>query len=198
MSLLWIDYLNSEAHDALGHGRDEDRLEKPGWLEAFLQRWSLPAVAAGRPAVRRALRDLRGVIRGCTVRIHAGKPARSADVAAVNRYLRAQPVVAQLQRDRGAFRMDLVPVTSGLDGVLSAIVRGVPLPGRRRAAQALREPRLPVGVLRRDPEPHASLVRRLVREPDEGAALPGAPALVGPAIAGGGPSGASGGFLRGA
>ncbi len=123
MDPLWIDFVNSEAHDALGHGRDEDRLERPGWLEAFLERWSLPAIDAGRPAVRQALRELRDVIRGCTVRVASGKPARAADIAAVNRYLRAQPVVAQLQKDGDALRMELVPVTSGLDGVQSAIAR---------------------------------------------------------------------------
>jgi predicted RNA-binding Zn ribbon-like protein len=123
MDQLWIDFVNSQAHDALGHGRDEDRLERPGWLEAFLERWSLASIDAGRPAVRQAFRELRDVIRACTARIAAGKPARAADIAALNGYLRAQPVVAQLQKDRGVFRMELVPVASGLDGVLSAIAR---------------------------------------------------------------------------
>ena len=39
MDPLWAELINSDWHDYLGHGRDEDRLNKPAWLAEFLSRW---------------------------------------------------------------------------------------------------------------------------------------------------------------
>jgi predicted RNA-binding Zn ribbon-like protein len=124
MTAIWLEFVNSEAHDALGQGRDEDRLEKPGWLEAFRSRWGLPALDAGDEGVRAALRGLRGVIRRSALRLAAGKDIRPADVGALNQALRAQPVVSQLKRKQGqGLRLELVPVTGGLEAALHAIAR---------------------------------------------------------------------------
>lgn len=123
MDPLWIDFANSEARDPLGRGRDEDRLDRPGWLDAFLERWKLPPVEAGGPAARRALRELRSVIRRSAERIAAGRGVTGRDLAALDRALRAQPVVARLLRERGRLRIEFVPAAAGPDGVIHAIAR---------------------------------------------------------------------------
>jgi predicted RNA-binding Zn ribbon-like protein len=122
MALLWIDFVNSLAHDALGRGPDADRLDRPGWLEGFLKKWSLPAGAAG-PAGVEAMKVLRDLLRACTERVAAGKPLRPADVAALNRALRARPVVARLEKEGESWRVAMEPVAAGLESALGAIAR---------------------------------------------------------------------------
>jgi predicted RNA-binding Zn ribbon-like protein len=124
MTALWLDFVNSEAHDPLGQGRDEDRLDRPGWLEGFRTRWELPALEGGDAGVTDALRALRDVVRGSALRIAAGKDIRAAEVAALNQALRAQPVVSQLKKRQGqSLRLEQVPVAGGLGAVLHAVAR---------------------------------------------------------------------------
>jgi predicted RNA-binding Zn ribbon-like protein len=128
MSWLWIDFVNSLAHDPLGRCGCEDRLERAGWLDAFLKRQGLGRIAPGeRPRAIGALRDLRCLIRRCTTRLVEGQPIRPADVAALNRHLQSQPLIARLRKqacdEKHPLCLELVPTEPGIGAIIAAIAR---------------------------------------------------------------------------
>lgn len=121
MGLLWADLINSDWHDYLGQGRDEDRLKKPDWVRRFLARWNLPPVDAGSEETQRALADLRSLLRRLMLKLQAEKPLSGRDLSALNSYLGAESIVRRVERRGDAFHMRLAPVTRSLDAVLSEI-----------------------------------------------------------------------------
>jgi len=121
MDPLWAELINSEWHDYLGRGRDEDRLDKPGWLAALLARWKLPAAAARSPATRQELRRLRGLLRRLALKLKGDRPLTSRDLASLNGFLRRDAVVRQVCRRNGGFALGHVLRDGSLDTVLSEI-----------------------------------------------------------------------------
>jgi predicted RNA-binding Zn ribbon-like protein len=124
VNALWIDLINSDWHDYLGRGRDgrdEDRLENPRWLRRFLARWGLPSLDVTDGDTGRALRELRSLLQRLVGRAAAGKSPRDSDLAALNSYLAAGPVVRHLERDKDAYRVRLVPLQRATSAVLAEI-----------------------------------------------------------------------------
>ncbi len=44
MTSLWIDFVNSLSHDALGRVPDRDRLLEADWVRRFVETWKLPRI----------------------------------------------------------------------------------------------------------------------------------------------------------
>jgi predicted RNA-binding Zn ribbon-like protein len=120
MHRLWIEFLNSDWHDPLGRGADQDRLNEPGWLVAFLDQWGLPRI---QPAThRRSLKKLRELLRRLATTLHERGALGSAELSALNRYLGARPIRPRLSRaGKGRYRIELVPGRKGIDALLLAI-----------------------------------------------------------------------------
>jgi len=118
---LWAELINSDWHDYLGRGRDEDRLEKAAWLTAFLARWDLPELDVKDDKTRRRLRELRTLLRRLALKLHGRRPLHGRDVEEFNAFLNRESVVRKLQRGEGAYTLCYVPVKGALDAVLSEI-----------------------------------------------------------------------------
>lgn len=105
MDLLWTSFLNSEWHDWRGSGQSEDRLEKPGWIERFLDHWHLPV--PGEPLFLPRLRELRTLIRRMAEAMAAGGAPAQDDLTALNAVMAAGPVIRQVSDE---YRISLQPV----------------------------------------------------------------------------------------
>ncbi len=118
MDTLWLDLLNSDWHDYLGRGQDEDRLDSTDWLRGFLARWDLAPADINSSDTRTALRGLRSLLQRFLVTLAAGEQPRPAELAALNAYLAAGPVVRRVDREDDAYHLRLVPVEGTLGAVL--------------------------------------------------------------------------------
>lgn len=121
----WADLLNSDFHDHLGSGREEDRLGIDDWLGPFLDScgWSgarLPS-AAGRGRLRRLRTLLADVV---TSIVEEGEPS-AADLRALNRWLRLDAREARLIAQDGRFDLREAPTKRGLARVLGRIARSL-------------------------------------------------------------------------
>ncbi len=123
MDSPWLDLLNSDWHDYLGRGRHEDRLESRKWLKSFLLRWSLAPLDVASADTRKTLRELRALLQSLVASVVAGKPPRDKDLASLNAYLAAGPVVPRVEQDQDVYKLRLVPVRMALNAVLSEIAR---------------------------------------------------------------------------
>ena len=121
MEPLWADLINSDWHDYLGQGRDEDRLQKPEWVRSFLARWKLPSVDTRSERTQRSLQNLRSLLRRLAMRVRTDKPLSGRDLADLNAYLRADAVVRRIERHDSAYQMRLTPAGCSLEAVLSEI-----------------------------------------------------------------------------
>jgi predicted RNA-binding Zn ribbon-like protein len=126
MAPLWIDFLNSDWHDPLGHAPRRDRLEDPEWLAGFLDTWRLPRVGPIAPgsAESQTLGGLRSVLQEVVGSIVKGGAVRSCDLAAINPALAARPVTPRLEHDGKAVRLRLAaaPGAAPLDALVLAIL----------------------------------------------------------------------------
>lgn len=117
---LWIDFANSHARDHLGHGQHEDRLENPGWIQEFANKWQLrPQTLRSKPQ-REPLRRLRSLLERCVQSIVRREPVSKSDIEELNRYL-SQKVRPKLKEHDGSFRLELVSPNSGVHAWLFAI-----------------------------------------------------------------------------
>jgi predicted RNA-binding Zn ribbon-like protein len=121
MEPLWADLINSDWHDYLGQGRDEDRLEKPEWVREFLARWELPTVDTESEETRLELRDLRSLLRRLASKLRTGRRVSDRDLSALNAHLASGSVVRRIERRDHILQMSLTPATSSLEAVLSEI-----------------------------------------------------------------------------
>ena len=177
MDPLWARFLNSDWHDYRGTGAREDRLFKDDWLQTFLAGtcWgdgSLPD-AAGRDA----LLELRGTMWAAVETIRVGQGLLLEHLGAFNRILGNAPVVRIMDEQGGAGagaaggRPPPAPRGAG------RLLRRHGREGGARPPQDLREPRLRLGHLRREPEPVPPVVRsRRLRQPPQGPPPPAAQA----------------------
>jgi predicted RNA-binding Zn ribbon-like protein len=120
---LWLELLNSDWHDFRGRAADEDRLDSPAWRERFLARCGLPAAPAEGGAARRALRDLRTLLRRMTEALRAGRQPAARDLAELNRVLAAAPMVRKLTRDARGFHLELAAAGRDLRAVRAEVAR---------------------------------------------------------------------------
>ena len=121
MEPLWADFINSDWHDYLGQGRDEDRLDNPAWMADFLGKWGLAAIDVERPAVRRQLRELRTLLSRLALELREGKALNARDLAAMNAFLDRGPVVRRLGCGEGGYTIRYEAVKSGVSAVLTEI-----------------------------------------------------------------------------
>ncbi len=121
MDPLWAELINSDWHDYLGQGRDEDRLDRPVWLAELLSRWGLPGLDAESPVTRRRLRELRALLSRLALKLHDGKPLTTRDLADLNAFLDRETVVRRLRRDEDGYTLHYMPVKGSLNAVLSEI-----------------------------------------------------------------------------
>ncbi len=121
MDPLWAELINSDWHDYLGQGRDEDHLDKPSWLAEFLSRWGLPGLDVESPGSRRRLRELRALLSRLALKLHGGKPLSGRDLTDLNTFLDRESVVRQLRRDKKGYTLHYMPVKDSLNAVLSEI-----------------------------------------------------------------------------
>ncbi len=121
MDPLWAELINSDWHDYLGQGRDEDYLDKPSWLAEFLSRWGLPELDVENPGSRRRLRELRALLSRLALKLRGGKPLSGRDLTDLNTFLDREAVVRQLRRDKKGYTLHYVPVKDSLNAVLSEI-----------------------------------------------------------------------------
>jgi len=121
MEPLWAELINSDWHDYLGQGRDEDRLERSDWLTEFLSRSGLPPLDTENSAVRRGLRELRALLLRLALKLNGGKPLSGRDLADLNAFLAREPVVRRIRRAEEGYALHSTPVKDGLNAVLSEI-----------------------------------------------------------------------------
>lgn len=96
---LCIDFLNSDWRDWRGSGKRENRLDKKGWLESFLQQWNLPVPAPADEKVRLSLLQLREQMRRIVMAVVRGEAAQPEDVDALNRALVLAPSYMHVTAD---------------------------------------------------------------------------------------------------
>ncbi len=121
MEPLWAELINTDWHDYLGQGRDEDRLNRPGWLKEFLSRWNLPHLDVEEAATRRELGELRALLSRLALKLHSGKSLNRRDLADLNAILAREPVVRRLHVDDRGCTLHHVPLNGDLSAVLSEI-----------------------------------------------------------------------------
>lgn len=121
MEFAFIDLLNSDWHDYRGTGQDEDRLDRPGFIEDFLQTWTLPQPTRIGKAEREALRSLRTLLRHMVDALAAGKRPTARDLTALNELLAAAPEAPRLVPAGVGYELHRVPVKAGWPAVVAAI-----------------------------------------------------------------------------
>ncbi len=121
MDWLWIDFLNSDWNDPLGHAPARDRLQEPAWLSEFLENWKLPGLDLCGPEAGSALIGLRSELQGLLARLVGNQRLRPADLEGLNRRLAALPVTTRFQMEGDSVQLRLTPSSNGLDAVILAI-----------------------------------------------------------------------------
>lgn len=120
----WIDLVNSEEYD--GFGIRTDHLADAGWVKTFLRHWSL-GEGFGKDVDPRDLNRVRDFLRRMAEAISSGEGVPNRDLTAINRALRIP--VYRLLRKRGSasYKLDLVPVHQGWEGLRAEIFRSLAL-----------------------------------------------------------------------
>jgi len=121
MELLWADLINSDWRDHLGRGEREDRIGNDAWLAAFLERAGWRGARLPGVTDRNALRRMREFLVQVVDRVRQGRKIAVKDLARLNRYLEAAPVVRRLDAESGGATVLLAPAVTGIDAVLGEV-----------------------------------------------------------------------------
>jgi predicted RNA-binding Zn ribbon-like protein len=121
MDLLWADLINSDWRDHLGKGEREDRIGNDAWLAAFLERTGWRGTRLPDLKERDALRRMREFLVVVVDRVRQGRKMSLKDLARLNRYLAAAPVVRRLDTENGSATVLLAPAVTGIDAVLGEV-----------------------------------------------------------------------------
>jgi predicted RNA-binding Zn ribbon-like protein len=113
----WLDLVNSEEHDGLGHVTDH--LDNPYWLANFLRHFHL-ADAAPRALPLAALKQFREFLRDVAVDLAARRTISASKLERLNAALMVPGRQKLVQRQNG-FRAELVPVRGGWPWIMSRI-----------------------------------------------------------------------------
>ena len=119
--MLWIDFVNSMAHDALGRGPDRDCLDDPAWMAQLAERWQLQPHQIRSRRDRDRLRGLRKLLAEMTRCLIRGEAVSSRDLETLNEYLRSRPVQPRLSRQDGQYQLELLPRATGVEAWLFAV-----------------------------------------------------------------------------
>jgi predicted RNA-binding Zn ribbon-like protein len=109
-----LDLVNSQ------HGDGPDLLDDRGWLGEFLERWGYGEAGAPDESERRALRDLRGLLRRVVEAVGNGETPGRGDLDRLNRLLR-RGLAPALEADGAGFELRLVPARRDWAWVLSEL-----------------------------------------------------------------------------
>jgi predicted RNA-binding Zn ribbon-like protein len=107
--MLWDDFLNSDWHDWRGTGKDEDRLDKPEWLEHLRTKYELPVTSPPVPGEMTDLKRLRSLLFDMVNRIAAGSLPDDDQMERLNRTMAQGQVTRCVSRDGDGFRVELAP-----------------------------------------------------------------------------------------
>lgn len=118
-SAPWIDLVNSALLD--GFGNRTECLDDPVWVRTFLQYWKLRGTFR-EPEPRKALRDLRDLLRHLVEKGGSQGSLSSEDLAELNAWLKI-PIYALLVENQSGFALRLQPAKSGWRAALAEIVR---------------------------------------------------------------------------
>jgi predicted RNA-binding Zn ribbon-like protein len=110
MDAICLDFLNSDWSDYRGSGRKEDRLKKPGWIEQFLMRWSLPVAQPVNEAALSELVALRSLLQRMVQAIAQGHQPAVEDIASLNSYLEAAPFYRYLEVAGETYQVQQMPL----------------------------------------------------------------------------------------
>ena len=121
MDLLWADLINSDWRDHLGTGAREDRIGNDAWLAEFLEKAGWRGTRLPDLKERDALRRMREFLVVVVDRVRQGRKMSLKDLARLNRYLAAAPVVRRLDAENGSATVLLAPAVTGIDAVLGEV-----------------------------------------------------------------------------
>ena len=121
MNALWIDLLNSDWHDYKGGSRHEDRLDQDVWLGNFLASWRPWIKAIPLDPLRRALKEMRTLLRRMAENFRKGRPMAKKDIDVLNTILNRAPILSRLVRNGPAYALLQERARPGLEAVLADI-----------------------------------------------------------------------------
>ena len=115
----WFDLVNSEEWDT--YGRRTEHFSNPAWLPFFLRRWSF-AKPNHAPFPEAKYRGLRVTLRRICETIAQQKPIPTADIKALNEFLKVSGRMQLLQRQNG-LQLQFSPEVSGWTWILAETAR---------------------------------------------------------------------------
>ena len=121
MNLLWADLINSDWRDHLGKGGREDRIGNDTWLAGFLDQAGWTGTRLPRGKDRDALRRMREFLLRVTEQVRHGQKMSENDLAQLNRYLAAAPVVRRLEVGVDETTVRLEPAAASIAAVLGEV-----------------------------------------------------------------------------
>jgi len=121
MNLLWADLINSDWRDHLGKGEREDRIGNDAWLADFLERAGWTGTHLPRGKGRDRLRRMREFLVLVVEQVRRGREMSADDLAQLNRFLAAAPVVRRLELGDESAAVQLAPTATGIDAILGEV-----------------------------------------------------------------------------
>ncbi|KIL34711.1 hypothetical protein SD71_16695 [Cohnella kolymensis] len=119
--MLWDDFMNSEWHDWRGSGKSEDRLDKPEWLNDWLERHRLSVDAAPSSDELAALKQLRLLLQRMVKDIVAELEMRAEDLTELNKIMKGGAVIRRLTMADRLYNIALTPVDHNWRQVMAEI-----------------------------------------------------------------------------
>jgi predicted RNA-binding Zn ribbon-like protein len=121
METLWMDLVNTDWHDNLGTGQDEDRLLRPGWIEYLLECWEIEGMEPAAEETVIALQQLRVLIRRMIQAFLENRQPEERDIAALNAYFEHAPSRLLLTRQEDHLMLAQIPYQRDWPWILSRI-----------------------------------------------------------------------------
>jgi predicted RNA-binding Zn ribbon-like protein len=121
ISMLWDDFMNSEWHDWRGSGKSEDRLDKPEWLNKWLESHRLSVDNPPSSNELAALKQLRSLLQQMVKDIVAGLEIRAEDIAALNKHMADAPVIRKVTMVDRRYKLSLNAVSNDWHQVMADI-----------------------------------------------------------------------------
>ncbi len=118
-SAAWLDLVNSELWD--GFGNFTECLDDSRWIQSFLYCWKL-RIPADHPRARKALRELRSLLRHLVQKKSTQQSFSAADLAKLNAWLKV-PVFPKLVESQSGFALGLQPAQIGWPSEVASIAR---------------------------------------------------------------------------
>ena len=115
MEMFWETLINTDWHDYLGTGKDEDRLLrllKPGWNVLLREWWDIEEIEQPSPEVISSLQKLRASLQRMIGEIINGRQLSELDLVELNAYLEPARSHLMLTLNEKGFMLQRVPCTA--------------------------------------------------------------------------------------